>query len=55
VYCSFPGLLNFLYVAADFSEFITDHTTKQVGSGNSVDVQEILGLNAGWLTSCREL
>jgi len=40
VYCSCHGLLNFLYVAADVYEFITDHTTEQVGSGNSVDVEE---------------
>jgi hypothetical protein len=56
VYCSCHGLLNFLYVAADFCEFKTDHTTEQVGSGNSVDVvQDIPGWNAGWLTSCHEL
>jgi len=56
VYCSYHGLLNFLYVAADFCEFTTGHTSEQVGSGNSVDVvQEIPGLNAGWLTRCHEL
>lgn len=49
MYSSCRGLLNFLHVAADFCEFITDHITEQVVSGNSVDVfrRYLIGMLAG--------
>jgi hypothetical protein len=56
VYCSSPGLLNSIYVAAVSCDFVTDHTTQHVSSRNALDnIEEVPGWNAGRLTSCHEL